>query len=143
MKIKIDQAILKARNGESLAGITIEDLQDTQVKVKDALILAEYGILIPEQNIFYDDADIAYDADIDDVEWSKEPIRMTWEEKIKMFMDQQLEKEEQSKGENEVMVKVEIADQEVREWVKKNRDKMGQLLGGLIADLYKVHTTLK
>ena len=79
MKIKIDQAILKARNGESLAGITIEDLQDTQVKAKDAFILAEYGILIPEQNIFYDDADIAYDADIDDVEWSKEPIRMTWE----------------------------------------------------------------
>ncbi len=143
MKIKIDQAIIKARKGESLAGVTIEDLPDTQVKAKDALILAENGILIPEQNIYYDDSDIGYDPDIDDIEWSKDPIKMTWEEKIKMFENQGLEKGSQKNKENELTVKVEIQDQEVREWVKKNRKKMGQLLGGLITDLYRVRTITK
>jgi hypothetical protein len=27
--------------------------------------------VIPEQNIYYNDEDIAYDPDFDDVEWSK------------------------------------------------------------------------
>jgi hypothetical protein len=138
MKIKLDQAIAKARKGESLAGITIEELGDKQVKAKDALLLAEYGILIPEQNIYYDDSDIVYDPDIDDVEWSQDPVKMTWEEKVQLFEDQKAEKVPLSNKENELVVKVEIHDQEVRDWVKKNRDKMGLLLGGLITDLYKV-----
>lgn len=143
MKIGIDQAIIKARNGESLAGITIEDLAEKQIKAKDALILAECGILIPEQNIFYDDSDIAYDPEIDEVEWSKEPIKMTWEEKIKMFEGQEVKRKAPHRKENELTVKIEISDQEVREWVKKNQKKLGQLLGGLITDLYKVRTITK
>lgn len=143
MKIKIDQAIIKARKGESLAGVTIEDLSDTQVKAKDALILAENGILIPEQNIYYDDSDIAYDPDIDDIEWSKDPIKMTLEEKIKIFENKGLKEGSQKDKENELTVQVEIQDQEVREWVKKNRKKMGQILGGLITELYRVRTITK
>jgi hypothetical protein len=75
MKVKVEQAIEMARNHESLEGLVIENLSDTQVRAIDALALAEHGILIPEQNIYYDDKDITYDPDFDDVAWSKEPSK--------------------------------------------------------------------
>lgn len=84
MKVKVEQAIEMARNNESLEGLVIENLNDTQVRAIDALALAEHGILIPEQNIYYDDKDIAYDPDFDDVAWNKEPLKMTWEEKMQL-----------------------------------------------------------
>ncbi|MFZ2898938.1 MAG: hypothetical protein WA004_09965 [Saprospiraceae bacterium] len=37
----------------------------------DALLLAENGIVVPDGNIVYDDSDIQYDPDFDDVEWGK------------------------------------------------------------------------
>ena len=77
MKLKIEQAIELARKDKSLEGVIIEDLKETQVRAVDALILAEYGIVIPEQNIYYSDEDIAYDPDFDDVKWSEEPLKMT------------------------------------------------------------------
>lgn len=63
MKLKIEQAIERARKKQSLEGVVIEDLKETQVRAVDALILAEYGIVIPEQNIYYSDDDIAYDPE--------------------------------------------------------------------------------
>lgn len=84
MKVTIEQAIEMARKNESLKGIVIENLNDTQVSAANALLLAEQGVAIPEQNIYYDDNDIAYDPDFDETEWSKEPINMTWDEKIKL-----------------------------------------------------------
>ncbi|WP_373549475.1 hypothetical protein [Haliscomenobacter sp.] len=84
MKVKVEQAIAMARNNESLEGLVIEDLKDTQVRAVDALALAEHGVLLPEQNIYYNDDDIAYDPDFDEVEWSKEPLKMTWEEKMEL-----------------------------------------------------------
>ena len=84
MKLKIEQAIQRARKNQSLEGVVIEDLKDTQVRAVDALILAEYGVVIPEQNIYYSDDDIAYDPDFDEVTWSKEPLMMSWEEKMRL-----------------------------------------------------------
>ena len=65
MKVKVEQAIAMARNNESLKGLVIEDLMDTQVRAVDALTLAEHGIVLPEQNIYYNDDDIAYDPDFE------------------------------------------------------------------------------
>ncbi|MEL6274498.1 MAG: hypothetical protein AAFU03_05210 [Bacteroidota bacterium] len=79
MKIRIEQAIAVDRNGESLKGVVIEDLRDTQVKVSDALALSEQGIVIPEQNLLHDDNDITYDPDFDDVKWSEVPLRACWD----------------------------------------------------------------
>ncbi|MCO6488663.1 MAG: hypothetical protein J5I98_09615 [Phaeodactylibacter sp.] len=134
MKLKIEQAIEMARKNESLEGVVIEDLKETQVRAVDALILAEYGIVIPEQNIYYSDDDIAYDPDFDDVKWSEEPLRMTWEEKMRLS-------EEINK--DEISVKVNIPDQEVRQWVNNNYDKIGQILGNFIVDIYKANKIIK
>ena len=81
MKVGIEEAIAMANDGQSLEGIIIEGLNDSQIKAMDALMLARHGIVIPEQNIYYDDSEIAYDEDFDDVEWSKEPIKLSFEEK--------------------------------------------------------------
>lgn len=128
-----------ARNNESLKGVTIEDLNDTQVRAVDALALAEQGILIPEQNIYYNDKDIAYDPDFDDIEWSKEPLKMTWEEKMQLA-----EKMATYGGsEEEISVKIKIADSEIRQWVNEHADKMGQILGNFIVDIYKANRIIK
>ena len=139
MKVKVGQAIEMAKNKESLKGLVIEDLGDTQVSAVDALALAEHGIVLPEQNIYYNDDDIAYDPDFDEVEWSKEPIKMTWEEKI-----QAAEKiEKNSPGDEEISVKIKITDRQVRQWAKENNEKMGQILGNFIVDIYKANQIIK
>ena len=139
MKLKIEQAIELARKDKSLEGVIIEDLKETQVRAVDALILAEYGIVIPEQNIYYSDEDIAYDPDFDDVKWSEEPLKMTWEEKMQLSE----EMDKNNKKEGEISVKVNISDQEVRQWVNENHDKMGQILGNFIVDIYKANKIIK
>jgi len=139
MKIKVEQAVKLARNNESLKGYVIEDLNDTQVRPVDALLLAEHGILIPEQNIYYDDADIAFDPDFDDVEWSKKPLKLTWEEKIQLA--EQMEKNKPV--EEEVSVKIRIEDREIRQWINRNHDKMGQILSNFIVDIYKANKIIE
>ena len=139
MKLRIEQAIEMARKNKSLEGVIIEDLKETQVRAVDALILAEYGIVIPEQNIYYSDEDIAYDPDFDDVKWSEEPLKMTWEEKMQLSE----EMDKNNKKEGEISVKVNISDQEVRQWVNENHDKMGQILGNFIVDIYKANKIIK
>ncbi|MBK8045254.1 MAG: hypothetical protein IPK21_22955 [Haliscomenobacter sp.] len=139
MKVNVEQAIAMARNNESLKGLVIEDLGDTQVRAVDALVLAEHGILLPEQNIYYNEEDIAYDPDFDEVEWSKEPLKMTWEEKIQLA-----EKiARNGSSDEEISVKVKITDHEVRQWMKEHNDKIGQILGNFIVDIYKANQIIK
>jgi len=139
MKVKVEQAIEMARNNESLKGLVIEALMDTQVRAVDALALAEQGIVLPEQNIYYNDDDIAYDPDFDEVEWSKEPLRMSWEEKIQLA--EKIEKN--SLSDEEISIKIKITDLQVRQWVKENNEKMGQILGNFIVDFYKANQIIK
>lgn len=138
MKVKIQQAIEMAKNNESLKGLVIEDLNDTQVDVGDAIVLARQGIAIPEVNIYYDDEKIAYDPDFDDVKWSKQPIKMTWEEKFKLA-----ESIAQNEAiDQEISVRVQISDMKIRKWVSENLDKMGPILSDFIVDIYKANAIL-
>lgn len=127
------------KNNESLEGLVIEDLGDTQVRAADALSLAEHGIVLPEQNIYYNDDDIAYDPDFDEVEWSKEPLKMTCEEKIQLA--EKMEK--YGANEEEISVKIRIKDHEVRQWLNEHSDKMGQILENFIVDIYKANQIIK
>jgi len=136
MKVNVKKAIELARNNKSLEGVTIEGLEDTQVKAVDALLLAENGIVIPEQNIFYDDRDIAYDPDFDDVEWSEEPVKLTWKEKAELAR-------QISEDEEEISVKIKISDREVRKWIYDNYDKMGGILQNFVIDIYKANKIIK
>lgn len=74
-----------AHEGKSLKGLVLEDIQDVQVNVRDALSLSRQGIVVPEANLFYDDNDIVYDEDIDGLEKIGPLRKMSWEEKEAFF----------------------------------------------------------
>lgn len=139
MKVTIEQAIKMARNNESLKGLVIADLNDTQVRPVDALVLADHGIMIPEQNIYYNDEEIAYDPDFDDVQWSTEPVKLTWEEKIQLAEKMAKSK----KPDDEVSVRIKIKDPEILQWMQKNNDKMGQILANFIVDIYNANKIIE
>jgi hypothetical protein len=139
MKVTIEQAIKMAKNKESLKGLVIEDLNDKQVHPADALILAEHGILIPAQNIYYSDEDVEYDPTFDEVNWSKDPVKLTWDEKFQLA-----DKMAQNKQPDmEISVKLRIEDREIRLWVDKNYDKMGQILSNFIVDIYQANKIIE
>ena len=128
-----------ARNNESLKGLVIADLNVTQVRPVDALVLADHGIMIPEQNIYYNDEEIAYDPDFDDVQWSTEPVKLTWEEKIQLAEKMAKSK----KPDDEVSVRIKIKDREILQWMQKNNDKMGQILANFIVDIYNANKIIE
>lgn len=138
MKVGIEEAIAMANDGQSVEGIIIEGLNDSQIKAMDALMLARHGIVIPEQNIYYDDSEIAYDEDFDDVEWSKEPIKLSFEEKVALanrgFQDNDKE---------EISLKIAISDKEVKQWIRINQQKVEKIISGLIVDLYYTKKVFK
>ena len=139
MKVTVDEAIKMARNNASLKGVVIEDLKNTQVRAVDALVLAEHGILIPESNIFYQDGDIAYDPDFDEMQWEKQPLKLTWVEKVQLAEEMALDATEKE----EVSVKIKIPDSEIRRWVNKNYDKIEQRLAAFVVDMYKASKAIK
>jgi len=142
MKTKImtiEQAVQKVEEGGSLEGVILEDVTKRQVSARDALILARAGIVLPEQNIYYNDDDIAYDEEIDELTIADGIIKMTWEEKAKLFEQSNAKKEVQK----EVLLKVEIQNQEVRDWLQKNTGKLSKTLGNLIEELYNTQNIIK
>lgn len=71
MKITLKQAISLLKSGNQLGNRVISDLATSKVKAMDALLLAEHGIAAPDSKIVYDDSDIQYDPDFDEMEWGK------------------------------------------------------------------------
>ncbi len=69
--------------------------------MKDVLTLSRSGVVVPEQYIYYDDGDIAYDEDMDDVEWSGDFVQLSLEERLKMV------EEHQSAGEEPIRINLE------------------------------------
>jgi hypothetical protein len=51
--------------------------------------------------------------------------------------------EKNSLGEEEIAFVVKISDRQVRQWVKENNEKMGQILGNFIVDIYKANQIIK
>ena len=70
-------------SGSDLEGVVLDESTTKQVNVRDALVLARGGILIPEQNIYYKDDDIEYDEDIDELVVTTGIVNLSWEEKAK------------------------------------------------------------
>lgn len=132
-KINVAEAIKMARNGKSLEGFAIEDLGETQVKAKDVLLLSDFGIVVPAQNIYYADSDIEYDPEFDDVEWSKLPSGTSLEQQAEMV-----------KASKEVInISIELEDREVNKWAIENYDKLKYLLNRFVADLYESRTIIE
>lgn len=112
--MKIEQALVMVKNGESLKGAVLEDVDTVQVSVRDALSLARAGIVVPEQNVFYDDDEIEYDEEIDEVEWSTENLKLSWEGKAKLFKQSQPQP---------ITLDIGTNDLEIDTWLSENRER--------------------
>ena len=136
--MKTEQALTMIKNGESLKGVVLEDLNAVQVSARDALSLARSGIVVPEQNVFYDDADIAYDEEIDEVEWSNENLNLSWEEKAKLFS--------QSKPQNKhkpITLEITTNDLEIDTWLSENRERLSEVIKPIIKSLFEAEKMIK
>ena len=130
-KITVEEAIALLRSGGDLSRRVITNLDVSKVKAIDALLLAESGLVVPDGNIVYDDNDIRYDPDFDDIDWGEPtPFRKGKEQ----FSSGTTEKE--SKVE-ELAVKVFVKNDAMREWIAVNRKKLDVLISKLLEDLYK------
>ena len=139
--MKTEQALAMIKNGESLKGVVLEDLDAVQVSARDALSLARFGIVIPEQNVFYDDADIEYDEDIDEVEWSNENLNLSWEEKAKLFSKP---KQEGTKNNlKPVTLEITTNDLEVDTWLRENRERLSEVIKPIIKSLFEAEKMIK
>jgi len=136
--MKTEEALAMIKNGESLKGVVLEDLDAVQVSARDALSLARSGIVVPEQNVFYDDADIAYDEEIDEVEWSNENLNLSWEEKTKLFNE--------SKPQNKqklITLEITTNDLEVDTWLSENRERLSEVIKPIIKSLFEAEQMIK
>lgn len=70
-EINVDAAIDLLKSGGKLDQITISDIATSKVQMLDALLLARNGYAVPEGNVVYDDDQIQYDPDFDDMTWGK------------------------------------------------------------------------
>ena len=87
--ITVREAVDKVDRGESLAGFILSEGCAKQVNVRDAIVLHRGGITVPEEALFYDDAHIEYDEEIDELEWGEEVTGMSWEERVALFVEEE------------------------------------------------------
>jgi hypothetical protein len=134
MKVKTSEAIVMANEGKSLKNIVLEDINDVQVNVRDAMSLSRQGIVVPEANMFYDDNDIEYDEEIDGLQRIGKLRKMTWEEKEAFFAGEE---------ENEISIKIRISNSRMKSWIEKNSSRIADLLEPILLSLYNAEEKLK
>jgi hypothetical protein len=144
--LTIKEAVEMVNNGNNLEGVVLDESTVQQVNVRDAMVLARGGIVIPEQNIYYNDDDIEYDEDIDELVITSGVINLSWEEKA-MRAKEYKEKGAKEKAittedfENEKLVRVlraEVAvDKEIADWISHENVNVNQLLTNLMKDFYR------
>lgn len=135
--LTIKEAVEWVNSGKSLEGVVLDERTLQQVNVRDALVLARGGIVIPEQNIYYNDEEIEYDEDIDELVLTSGIVRLSLEEKAKKA-------EEYSKKKKRTIT-VDIATQkpEIDDWIAKNRDKLALILRPIVISLFNAEKTGK
>lgn len=63
-KISVSEALQMLESGLSLSGFSI-DFDGIKVEALDAMRLNKAGVMVPEEVIWYNDEDIAYDEDFE------------------------------------------------------------------------------
>lgn len=160
--LTVKEAVARVNSGGNLEGIVLEEQSMQQVNVRDAMVLAQGGIVIPEERIYYDDADIEYDEDIDELTITSGPVQLSWEEKAKRAQQQvdQLNEEgitydEAFEGdwvpvESDGLAEAEAGlttlhlelTPEIKAWLAEQSVPAERLVGQLLADFYRAQQLL-
>ena len=137
--LTVKEAVERVNKGESLKGVVLDESTTRQVNVRDAMVLSMGGIVIPEQNIYYNDEDIVYDEDIDELVITSGVVQLSWEEKA------QRAKAYSDKANREQPVTVDLSTQqpEIDDWIEKNKQKLETLLKPIVVSLYRAEKAVR
>lgn len=128
-EMNVDSAIELLKSGGSLDQIIIADLETSKVRVMDALLLAQNGCVVPDGNIVYDDDQIQYDPDFDDVTWGKpvsfKKLRQSWEA------------DEASTDATDFVIKLQVKNADMKQWLAKNEDQINSVVEEFIENMYQ------
>lgn len=115
-KLSVSEALRKIQAGESLNGCSI-DFDRIKIEALDVMKLAKAGILVPEEAIYYDDADIVPDEDFEG-DWVR------------------IEKATSPKTEVQITL-----PEDIRQWVEKNQVPLDKLIEKLLDGFYQAQKT--
>lgn len=133
--LTVKEAVNRVSRGETLKNVVLDKESIAQVNVRDAMILSRGGIVIPEENLYYDDDDIEYDEEIDELIIGNEITHLSWEEKSR-----RVEKFSQKKS---VSIDIATDDIEVEKWIESNKNKLGEILTPIIVNLFHAEKVIK
>jgi len=126
-----DKAIALLKQGETADNIILSDIEEQKIAFRDALLLVEHGFLVPTGNITYDDADVQYDPDIDDVAWEGNYRKLS-----ELLAAKGVTEGQENAGDESILLELAVSDQAVRHWLQENKSELKKLLAKLIVDLY-------
>jgi len=137
--LTIKEAVERVNSGGDLKGIVLDENTMKQVNVRDAMVLSRGGVVIPEQNIYYNDEEIEYDEDIDELTIRSGVINLSWEEKAK-----RAENNERQRSQNEeIMLNLSTRKPEIDDWIIKNKKKIEILLKPIVVSLFDAEKMIK
>lgn len=131
-RMKINEVLELIKQGRSLSKVEITDLGHAKIGFRDATLLIKNGIEIPAKNIVYDDSEIEYDPDFDEVIWSgsfKKLDDFLKSEGITTDSGSEIDQET-------ITIEIAIKDKGVQQWLEKNTSKLQKLVNKLVLDLY-------
>lgn len=130
--LTVKQAVERVNTGDNLEGVVLDEASIQQVNVRDAMVLSRGGIIIPEQNIYYNDADIEYDEDIDELVVTSGIVKLSWEEKASRAE----EFSDKSKEEKKSLIDLSTYKPEIDDWISANKKKLETLLRPIVINLF-------
>lgn len=137
--LTVKEAVERVNKGGNLKGVVLEESTIKQVNVRDAMVLSRGGIVIPEQNVYYNDEEIEYDEDIDELVITSGIVKLSWEEKAKRAE----ENSEKLKEGKEILVDLSTQKPEIDDWIAKNKDKLEILLRPIVINLFNAEKVIK
>jgi len=156
--LTVEEAVERVNSGGNLEGVVLDENSLKQVNVRDAMVLSRGGIVIPEEHIYYDDTDIEYDEDIDELTITSGIIDLSWEEKAKRAAahQQQIDQDDEGIAYDEafegdwVRVKTEglagaeatldvrlQLDPVIRSWLEQHSVPVNKLIEQLLVNFYQ------
>ena len=81
--LTVKEAVERVNKGGNLKDVVLDESTTKQVNVRDAMALSRGGIVVPEENIYYDDDEIEYDGDIDDLVITSGIVKLSWKKRQK------------------------------------------------------------
>ena len=137
--LTVKEAVERINKGGDLEGVVLDESTTKQVSVRDAMVLSRGGIVIPEQQLYYDDSEIEYDEEIDELKIISGVGNLSWEEKAEKAKSY----EEHKKQASAVLLNLSTQRPEINDWMLKNKKTIEMLLRPIVVNLFDAEKIIK